>query len=78
MPNPIAEIALFVGGLLLVAAGLFCAGAAVIYGGGWLFEGLAGLLAGLGLPRPLAFALAVLATVAAVTAGWSRLVDGRR
>lgn len=75
----IVEAILFLPAMALLAALLFAAFAAVIFAGEWLLSFWMWLFAGvLPLPRSMAMALSVLATVAVVTAAGTWLFNGSR
>lgn len=71
-----AELVLYPLAMVALAAVVFGLFAGIIRAGNWLLHAVMGALTW--LPAPLAFALAVLATAAAVTAVTTRALDGRR
>ena len=73
----ILEAVLFLPAMAALALLVFGVFAGIIYVGNWLFEVLVSVFDA-SLPRPLAFALAVLGAAAIVAGAWHLAVDGRR
>lgn len=76
-PADLIGNALFLPAMAGLALAAFAFFAGIIIAGGWLLEHLVDALSS-ALPRPAAFAAAVLFAVAIVTGLWHLLIDGRR
>lgn len=73
----ILEAVLFLPAMAALALLVFGVFAGIIYAGNWLFETLVSVFDA-ALPRPLAFALAVMGTAAIITSAWTLVTDGWR